>query len=264
MSGRFSRVGRDGFTLIELLVVIAIIAILAAILMPVFAQAREKARAISCLSNMKQIGLGLIQYNQDYDEIMPFLNARSQPIPPGNRAERGYELLLNPYIKNWQVYTCPSDSAARGFDVNRCNDGPLAMTLVRRSYGYVCTVDTLEGYARGQTPDLNTGMSHTDRAANLAEISAPADTVSFLETRDGYAGCFDGNAFRNCDGWKLAERKRGQGVFPGRCAASFNSNDGLPGHQGRGNYIFADGHAKALIWSDLAANDWRMFKRFKP
>jgi prepilin-type N-terminal cleavage/methylation domain-containing protein len=69
MSMQTSR--KSGFTLIELLVVIAIIAILAAILFPVFAQAREKARQITCASNMKQLGLGIIQYTQDYDEIYP-------------------------------------------------------------------------------------------------------------------------------------------------------------------------------------------------
>src|ERR1041385_5961651 len=97
---------QDGFTLIELLVVIAIIAILAAILFPVFAQAREKARQTSCLSNTKQWGLGITMYVQDYDETMPI---------------SGYEAFLNPtsywwnsvapYVKNSAVAACPSDTA---------------------------------------------------------------------------------------------------------------------------------------------------------
>ena len=93
---------KAGFTLIELLVVIAIIAILAAILFPVFAQAREKARAISCLSNMKQIGLGVTQYEQDFDETTPGgLN--------GYGGGSGWAGQIYPYVKSTQVFRCPSD-----------------------------------------------------------------------------------------------------------------------------------------------------------
>jgi prepilin-type N-terminal cleavage/methylation domain-containing protein len=108
----------DGFTLIELLVVIAIIAILAAILFPVYSQVREKARATACLSNSRQIALAVAQYTQDYDERMPLYNP-SHCIhwlgdklwtPPG---WQGYCLIhnygtLQPYVKNQQVFDCPS------------------------------------------------------------------------------------------------------------------------------------------------------------
>ncbi len=94
---------RYGFTLIELLVVIAIIAILASILFPVFARAREKARAASCLSNVKQMGLAVEQYKQDYDGWYPF-GARVSPAPTKN----WYVAFLDPYIKNSQVTLCPS------------------------------------------------------------------------------------------------------------------------------------------------------------
>ena len=92
---------RKGFTLIELLVVIAIIAILAAILFPVFARAREKARQTSCLSNVKQIVLGALMYAQDYDEthVAATLGADPWTFWPHQ---------LQPYIKNWQIYDCPS------------------------------------------------------------------------------------------------------------------------------------------------------------
>src|SRR3954465_14115366 len=96
---------RFGFTLIELLVVIAIIAILAAILFPVFGRARENARRSSCQSNMKQIGIGLMQYVQDYDE----------PLVPNNiqyEVLRSYAEILQPYIKSEQVFQCPSDGGA--------------------------------------------------------------------------------------------------------------------------------------------------------
>jgi prepilin-type N-terminal cleavage/methylation domain-containing protein/prepilin-type processing-associated H-X9-DG protein len=90
------------FTLIELLVVIAIIAILAAILFPVFGRARENARRSSCMSNLKQIGLGLVQYSQDYDERM---------VPVGRTAV-GYHAgrYLDPYIKSQQIWKCPSST----------------------------------------------------------------------------------------------------------------------------------------------------------
>ena len=97
---------RKGFTLIELLVVIAIIAILAAILFPVFSKAREKARQTSCLSNQKQIALGILMYAQDYDEQTPiaFFTWDSPPGPP-----YCWRDLLVPYVKNNQIYQCPSD-----------------------------------------------------------------------------------------------------------------------------------------------------------
>lgn len=107
---------RRGFTLIELLVVIAIIAILAAILFPVFAKAREKARQASCLSNMKQIGLAVMQYVQDYDEKFPY-SAQYTPwhayiAEGGSGRIPNYPIFLHrivqPYVKNDQVWTCPS------------------------------------------------------------------------------------------------------------------------------------------------------------
>jgi prepilin-type N-terminal cleavage/methylation domain-containing protein/prepilin-type processing-associated H-X9-DG protein len=108
---------RRGFTLIELLVVIAIIAILAAILFPVFAKAREKARQTSCLSNCKQIGLASLSYAQDYDEaLVPYAGVNMGPtLPTGfptaniNKNALWYH-ELHPYVKNVQLFHCPSDS----------------------------------------------------------------------------------------------------------------------------------------------------------
>src|ERR1700710_648750 len=98
---------RRGFTLIELLVVIAIIAILAAILFPVFAQAREKARQTACLSNMKQIGLGFLQYVQDYDGQLPQSDG-------GTPSMYVAAARIMPYVKNFQVFKCPSSLWPQG------------------------------------------------------------------------------------------------------------------------------------------------------
>ena len=109
-----SRPAHNGFTLIELLVVIAIIAILAAILFPVFAKAREKARQISCVSNEKQIGLGFMQYVQDNDGNYPSITSQSSqdggcaPELAWVGANGGYVTLIYPYIKNGGVFHCPS------------------------------------------------------------------------------------------------------------------------------------------------------------
>src|SRR5947209_11639065 len=130
------RMGRKrAFTLIELLVVIAIIAILAAILFPVFAQAREKARQASCLSNLKQIGQGYLMYLQDYDEQFPLDTQSPTRIgnvywsPPNLVTTQRTDAYLSwyqtqganvlyPYLKNYQVWACPSGSLKQGFPGN--------------------------------------------------------------------------------------------------------------------------------------------------
>src|SRR5688500_4266910 len=104
----FPRIGRAlrGFTLIELLVVIAIIAILAAILFPVFAQARDKARSAACVSNMKQILVGAKMYSQDYDgQILPSWMPNAGK---GGEAPNHWLYLVQPYTKNWDFADCPS------------------------------------------------------------------------------------------------------------------------------------------------------------
>jgi prepilin-type N-terminal cleavage/methylation domain-containing protein/prepilin-type processing-associated H-X9-DG protein len=135
---------KRGFTLIELLVVIAIIAILAAILFPVFAKAREKARQSSCLSNVKQIVLGLMQYAQDYDERLPAGHTYAGGVGV-------WYLAIDPYIKNTQVRMCPSDGATPAIPPT-CSYGV--------SYNNIFT-------------DTGTGP----RGASLGSLTAPADTL---------------------------------------------------------------------------------------
>ena len=167
---------KRGFTLIELLVVIAIIAILAAILFPVFAQAREKARGISCLSNEKQIGTSWQMYIQDYDENMvPMavlltrsLGSTSISDSP-QRRNPWWPKLLDPYTKSWLIYKCPSQGDSQGIFGN----GPNAWygNQMRRSsigYNYSALADWLDC-------EDTAGLS-------LAAISKPASTISFVDT----------------------------------------------------------------------------------
>ena len=124
-----------GFTLIELLVVIAIIAILAAILFPVFARAREKARQTSCLNNVKQLALAFLMYAQDYDETMviAMMNPPAGTGSPGNvyGNRRYWQELIDPYIKNRQIFRCPSDPSPWGH-----GGGGAVAPLLYVSYGY--------------------------------------------------------------------------------------------------------------------------------
>ena len=118
---------RTGFTLIELLVVIAIIAILAAILFPVFARAREKARQTSCLSNVKELGLGLLMYIQDYDELFPGRYV-SLVYPDYVAPYKAWYLVIDPYIKNTQIWRCPSDptrTLGYGYNTMATNGYPM-------------------------------------------------------------------------------------------------------------------------------------------
>jgi prepilin-type N-terminal cleavage/methylation domain-containing protein/prepilin-type processing-associated H-X9-DG protein len=104
---------KRGFTLIELLVVIAIIAILAAILFPVFAQARDKARSAACMSNEKQIGLALMMYLQDYDEAYPLNRLGNTACNDATRCGT-WRTCVYPYTKNWQLFFCASNSCTGG------------------------------------------------------------------------------------------------------------------------------------------------------
>src|SRR3712207_4053553 len=101
---------RRAFTLIELLVVIAIIAILAAILFPVFAQAREQARAAACGSNMRQLATGVMMYVQDHDECLPMV---TNYAAAANAPDRVWMATIQPYVKNTGVFLCPSAENAR-------------------------------------------------------------------------------------------------------------------------------------------------------
>jgi prepilin-type N-terminal cleavage/methylation domain-containing protein/prepilin-type processing-associated H-X9-DG protein len=213
---------KSGFTLIELLVVIAIIAILAAILFPVFAKAREKARQSSCLSNMKQIGLAWMQYCQDYDERVTLVRHHGVVNSYTGTVPVFYTSLLMPYMKNEQIWICPSRGGA-GSALNY-------IMGYYPHYGYACS------FFRATRP-VEAGSGFCDTTyASLGSIKLPAEHVVFGEASAyGATNTVYGN-----------ER-----VSPG-------NNDyynAFPHNEGR-NLILADGHAKWYQRSQDAMLSW--------
>jgi prepilin-type N-terminal cleavage/methylation domain-containing protein len=168
---------RKGFTLIELLVVIAIIAILAAILFPVFARARENARRASCQSNLKQIGLGLMQYTQDYDELLPRSRMSGIALPANgalaavpSQNDVPWHFVIQPYVKSFQLFKCPSNTSTGG--MNNSNQ------LVPKSY-------VSNGQSASNTTDIGgTPPMPNFRSTALAEIESPATLVLVGEVKD--------------------------------------------------------------------------------
>ncbi len=194
-----------GFTLIELLVVIAIIAILAAILFPVFARAREKARQATCISNLKEIGLAELMYVQDYDERHGAVYYR---YPPGDNTNlKFWPYRIQPYMKNWQLLICPSHQwhyphpvSDGGFDAS--------YTLVNIS---VCrdgsSTTTYSGGKRARMEDLTGSImfAHSTSSEIYGPWSGDPDPLIFTEVgassrvweghNDGSCYCFgDGHA----------------------------------------------------------------------
>jgi len=214
---REHRSPQSGFTLIELLVVIAIIAILAAILFPVFAQARAKARQTMCLSNTKQMGNAINMYIQDYDEMIPPRAIRD--VVTGNTMEGiSWRRLIYPYVKSADVFTCPSNPNNRNFardsiDANMTAAGvPLAGSpRFRVSYA-----------VNGQDGTL-APMRRSDQAISLASLNRPSEIILVGEA--------------TIDNSEL---------HLGRIAnANGSYMQMFSGHSTMANYVFADGHAKA-------------------
>ncbi len=152
---------RRGFTLIELLVVIAIIAILAAILFPVFAKAREKARQSNCGSNVKQLALGIFQYAQDYDERLPPRYYRTNPAVAGG--PNIWDHLVQPYVKNQQIQRCPSErDMMYGYAMDNLNWQAMALFVSPAETVSLCDVK--------RCYDANGGLAYPRHVRNPSVI----------------------------------------------------------------------------------------------
>ena len=203
-----------GFTLIELLVVIAIIAILAAILFPVFARAREKAREASCLSNLKQIGLAVMQYNTDYDGLFPF---STRANPSGSWAH-----MLQPYIRNWQIIRCPSNPTwTHGYAYNI-------------QFGYVL------GGAAWSPP--RTGPIYD--GIHEASVVNPAGKIVVMESTLGYWWMRNVLNYTDAQAQGINYRFFPQTTRTQMHALFNHEQSGI--HNGGINNLYADGHAKWL------------------
>jgi prepilin-type N-terminal cleavage/methylation domain-containing protein/prepilin-type processing-associated H-X9-DG protein len=269
---------RRAFTLIELLVVIAIIAILAAILFPVFAQAKEAAKKTSCLSNQKQCNLGIIQYEIDSDDVFPMVDTGSiGGIGWGfGRPDWVWPELVMPYMKNWQILRCPSDPNA--------NDHELSEdTATDNNSLFLGPNDPNFNYARAARADI--GINYTflcpwvyvtqtqyvgSHPVNMSSIGKPADMLAGAEsmwnrvngTPEGAgnwvieAPCiYDSNnnwlppvtiaqGFYSYGGWDITPADQSWLVYGGM----------WPWHHTNGvNCIFVDGHSKFTTIGRLSA-----------
>ncbi|HOS91999.1 MAG TPA: DUF1559 domain-containing protein, partial [Armatimonadota bacterium] len=207
-----------GFTLIELLVVIAIIAILAAILFPVFAKAREKARTTACLSNCKQIGLGVMMYCQDYDEKYPLKRyGNGDPSTACNDGTRSgtWRTVTQPYVKNWQLYRCPS-STCNGGNPEEIRLGALATPV------YTAALNFSYHY--------NGSVMCGTSPKGMADFPSPAQQVIIHENR----------------------------ICPPDAGGWCNTAFSYAPHMGGKNWVFADGHAKWIRPSQICSplNMW--------
>ena len=276
---------RNAFTLIELLVVIAIIAILAAILFPVFAQARAAARQASCLSNVKQVALASMMYAQDYDERLPRMDNNGScgygqtpcqtpdwadmTLAPGADINAqiansivGYFGVLQPYIKNWKIGECPEVGASKW------------QQIVAGGYG----INWGGAYSKAKEPvyqamlgQMSVSLNVVDWGADwatdtargqLSAIARPADTMMFTgESAWGWTGeqslglgngavwpaAVDGSPCGGGDGWTWY-RHKGEGRNYGGFSSTPQNN---PNKRGFANIGFCDGHVKAMKHGQL-------------
>jgi len=224
-----TRSKNQGFTLIELLVVIAIISILAAILFPVFARARENARRASCMSNLKQIGLGAMMYVQDYDERYPWTQ-----IYYSSSTNSQWHKIIQPYVKSTQVFRCPSSGAtASSVGSNGDYGANTNLMALQTSYGSIPFT--------GNT--------------TLSTVQSPATTYMIMDFGIYYAQ--NPRAVTAVSAWEYLP---GMGDGGGNCSAIPATYwSGAPAdcksgrHLGGVNMAFADGHVKWLKSSEVVS-----------
>ncbi len=263
---------KRGFTLIELLVVIAIIAILAAILFPVFAQARDKARAASCLSNCKQIAMGILQYTQDYDELFPPSRFNTQANDASATRFSPWSVQIYPYVKSTGVFGCPSDVTRQNAVINDvpyrwCPDaatqlvGTQRRDITKRSMAVIDRVEAGVGASPSVVMGVNWGASH-------AEIDRPASMIMVAERYEARGVCHSAGVHYKgpADYWtgtyiqSVQPGLRVQIAAPGAILRGYGVNEAQANanphlffpnrmHQGQFNVIYCDGHAKVVRWS---------------
>ena len=230
---------RNAFTLIELLVVIAIIAFLAAILFPVFARARENARRSSCMSNLKQIGLGVMMYVQDYDEFYPRAAYSSAELPPnGSWYSSGgvyswfWQQTIYPYTKSDQLYQCPSSSST-GKPYSQ-NYGANSQIIQLYSSTSLASLDAPSTTYMA----MDAGTYYLEIDASHDYVTAPEGAFWYLPGTQKLTGC----PITGCAGASMNS---------GFVQSDFSS-DGR--HFDGNNVIFGDGHVKwvktATMWSE--------------
>jgi prepilin-type N-terminal cleavage/methylation domain-containing protein/prepilin-type processing-associated H-X9-DG protein len=266
-----------GFTLIELLVVISIIAIIAAILFPVFARARESARRASCQSNLKQIGLAAMQYSQDYDEsYVPWCTYSNGPGPLSNGQAYADALvwpnLIYPYIKNTQIFMCPSDAKDKMNFPGRyyqINGSPQPNPVKYGSYvmnaampqnsGTSETFDCFNGTTGLGTSPTNkySGFVKRDNGSDIfpgikqSAVQSPSTKIYIFDGLGLYAGYATYRLSAYCkesdyDG-KISSREGGSGyekkIVSGRHFEGFNA-------------LFGDGHVKWIKYGSSKPEQW--------
>jgi len=228
---------RRAFTLIELLVVIAIVALLAAILFPVFSRARENARKSSCQSNLKQIGLGLLQYVQDFDETTT-LSFYGTAGDSDNANNYKWMDAVYPYVKGEQLFTCPSDNAAnRNYVWNR----RLAAGQTSQNYGSYGLNGAYGSAGDNQTPP----RSSAAYLVAMSSIAVPAATIWVTDNNNAVTAVNTGGS---------------QGFFWTNAAANPSITSTAPRqlqniserHLEFANAVFCDGHVKAMKLDDMA------------
>jgi prepilin-type N-terminal cleavage/methylation domain-containing protein/prepilin-type processing-associated H-X9-DG protein len=270
---------RRGFTLIELLVVIAILAALAAMLFPVFAQAREMARRTTCLSNFTQAGLALLQYVQDYDETMVPSDTGGINLPGWGfgRPDYVWPELVQPYVKNWQVFRCPSDPHATdsGLSLDPVTEVPITASHPNFSYAWGVRTDIglNHNFLSPWVQEFPSGYVGS-RPILIAQVHQTAGTILYMDTlwdREASTGAPKGGGNwtvespciygRNSTDW-LPPQPRTTfqsygGWVPnpsGRAPFSWLEFGGAwPRHHKRINVAFTDGHAKSMTIGAVAA-----------